>query len=80
VSPKKPKSHVKNEWLKVRATTVQLERWQRAAKLARLENDEVDYSNWVRTTLNDAAKALESRHGVVESGGEAMKQSKGGGR
>lgn len=67
-----PRSRIKSDFLKIRATTDQLERWRRASELARLDNDELDYSSWVRTTLNEAAKALEERHGT--------KAAKGGGR
>lgn len=62
VSPKKPTAHVKSGFLKIRATEAQLERWQRAGELAHLENEELDYSSWVRWTLNAAAKELEERH------------------
>jgi len=55
---------MKNDFLKIRATTEQIERWRRASELARLDNDELDYSSWVRTTLNEAAKVLEERHGA----------------
>ena len=59
VSPtKKPKAQVKNDWLKVRATDDQLERWREAAEVARQENEELDFSAWVRTILNSASRAL----------------------
>lgn len=63
VGQKRKAAERKDDYLRVRVTEVQLERWQAAANLAREENDEIDFSTWVRGTLNAEARRLEERRG-----------------
>lgn len=53
---KKDPADVKDSWLKVRVTEDRLDRWREAAQKAKEheDSDDLDFSEWVRRTLNRA--------------------------
>jgi len=54
--PKKPDQERRSALLKVRVTEEQLERYRKAAELAREDDENLDFSDWVRKWLNIGAR------------------------
>jgi hypothetical protein len=61
VRPRKDAQEVKSAWLKVRTTAEQLEGFQEAARLAGELDGEIEFSQWVRRTLEAERRRLLER-------------------
>ncbi len=64
---------MKSDFLRIRSTQERLQRWREAAAKAKdfEDDDDLDFSAWVRRTLNEAMEREAKRY---------EKRGKGGGR